>query len=154
MTRLLGWLVLLAAGMLSLPLAAYFLDDQGTENWILPVQLGGMALIGALVGVALPGFLTGSTRRRAIVGAAYGVGAAVAGAARATAASTAMAFRCADKRSDWRWTGPSKRRPSQARSSSIAATRSGRDRTGSMSSIRSSRRPAIRCANAAFSRAE
>ena len=69
--------MLLAAGMLSLPLAAYFLDDQGTEDWILPVQLGGMALIGALVGVALPGFLTGSTRRRAIVGAAYGVGAAV-----------------------------------------------------------------------------
>ena len=79
MTRLLGWLVLIAAGMLSLPLAAYFLDDQGTENWILPVQLGGMALIGALVGVALPGFLTGSTRRRALVGAAYGVGAAVVG---------------------------------------------------------------------------
>lgn len=79
MTRLLGWLVLIAAGMLSLPLAAYFLDDQGTENWILPVQLGGMAVIGALVGVALPGFLGGSTRRRVLVGAAYGVGAAVVG---------------------------------------------------------------------------
>ncbi len=79
MTRLLGWLVLIAAGMLSLPLAAYFLDDQGTENWILPVQLGGMALIGALVGLALPGFVTGSTRRRVLLGAAYGVGAAVVG---------------------------------------------------------------------------
>ena len=79
MTRLLGWLVLVAAGMLSLPLAAYVLDDQGTENWILPVQLGGMALLGALVGVALPGFLAGSTRRRVLVGAAYGVGAAVVG---------------------------------------------------------------------------
>jgi len=79
MTRLLGWLVLIAAGMLSLPLAAYFLDDQGTENWILPVQLGAMALLGALVGVGLPGFLAGSTRRRVLVGAAYGVGAAVVG---------------------------------------------------------------------------
>lgn len=79
MTRLLGWLVLIAAGMLSLPLAAYFLDDRGTENWILPVQLGGMALIGALVGLALPGFLSGSTRRRVLLGAAYGVGAAVVG---------------------------------------------------------------------------
>jgi hypothetical protein len=79
MTRLLGWLVLLAAGLLSLPLAAYALDDQGTENWILPAQLGGMAVVGALLGVALPGFLAGSTRRRALVGAAYGVGAAVVG---------------------------------------------------------------------------
>ena len=79
MTRLLGWLVLIAAGMLSLPLAAYFLDDQGTENWILPVQLGGMSVVGALVGVALPGFLGGSTRRRLLVGAAYGAGAAAVG---------------------------------------------------------------------------
>ncbi|HEX6150511.1 hypothetical protein, partial [Nocardioides sp.] len=69
MTKLLGWLLLVAAGMLSLPVAAYFLDDQGTENWILPVQLGGMALVGALVGTALPGFATGSGRRRAAVGA-------------------------------------------------------------------------------------
>jgi hypothetical protein len=38
-----------------------------------------MALIGALVGLVLPGFLTGSTRRRVLVGAAYGVGAAVVG---------------------------------------------------------------------------
>jgi hypothetical protein len=79
MTRLLGWSVLVAAGMLSLPLAAYFLDDQGTENWILPVQLGGMAVVGALVGVALPGFISGSTRRRVLLGAAYGVGAAAVG---------------------------------------------------------------------------
>lgn len=79
MTRLLGWVLLLAAGMLSLPLSATFLDDQGTENWILPVQLGGMAALGALVGVGLPGFLGGSTRRRVLLGAAYGVGSAVVG---------------------------------------------------------------------------
>lgn len=79
MTRLLGWLVLVVAGMLSLPLAAYILDDQGTENWILPVQLGGMALVGALVGTAVPGFVAGAPRRRAAVGAAYGLAAAVVG---------------------------------------------------------------------------
>lgn len=79
MTKVVGWLLLIAAGMLSLPLAAYFLDDQGTENWILPVQLGGMALVGALVGIALPGFLTGSGGRRAALGAACGVAAALVG---------------------------------------------------------------------------
>jgi len=78
-TRVLGWLLLIAAGMLSLPLAAYAFDDQGTENWILPVQLGGMALVGALVGTALPRFVAGSARRRAAVGAAYGLAAAVVG---------------------------------------------------------------------------
>lgn len=79
MTRLLGWLVLVVAGMLSLPLAAYILDGQGTENWILPVQLGGMALVGALVGTAVPGFVAGAPGRRAAVGAAYGLAAAVVG---------------------------------------------------------------------------
>jgi hypothetical protein len=78
-TKVVGWLLLIAAGMLSLPLAAYFLDDQGTENWILPVQLGGMALVGALVGIALPGFLTGSVGRRPALGAACGVAAALVG---------------------------------------------------------------------------
>jgi hypothetical protein len=78
-TRVIGWAVLVGAGMLSLPLAAYFLDEQGTENWILPVQLGGMALVGALVGTALPGFVAGFPRRRAVVGAACGLAAAVVG---------------------------------------------------------------------------
>jgi hypothetical protein len=78
-TRVLGWLLLLAAGVLSLPLAAAFLDGQGTENWILPVALVVTALVGALVGVALPGFVAGTTRRRAVVGAAYGVVAAAVG---------------------------------------------------------------------------
>ena len=79
MTKALGWVLLLAAGILSLPLAAAFLDDQGTENWIVPVQLGAMALVGGLVGVTVPGFVAGTTRRRLAVGAAYGVGAAVVG---------------------------------------------------------------------------
>ena len=79
MTKVAGWLLLIAAGMLSLPLAAYFLDDQGTENWILPVQLGGMALVGVLVGSALPGFVTGSGRRKAALGAVCGVAGALVG---------------------------------------------------------------------------
>ena len=80
MTRLLGWLLLVAAGILSLPVAASLFDGEGSENWILPVQLGGMAVIGALVGVLLP--LTsgaGSAVRRALVGAGLGLAAAVVG---------------------------------------------------------------------------
>lgn len=53
--RILGLLILLVAGIFSLPVAAYFLDSQGTENWIIPVQLLIMALIGAVVGRLLPG---------------------------------------------------------------------------------------------------
>ena len=79
MTKLLGWLLLIAAVIFSLPLAAYFLDDLGTENWILPVQLGGMALVGVLVGSALPGFVAGSGKRKAALGAGCGVAAALVG---------------------------------------------------------------------------
>ena len=79
MTRALGWLLLLVAGVMSLPLAASMLDDQGTENWILPAQLVVVALVGALVGLALPGFVAGSTGRRLAVGAAYGLAAGVFG---------------------------------------------------------------------------
>ncbi len=53
--RILGLLILLVAGIFSLPVAAYFLDSQGTENWIIPVQLLVMAIIGAVVGRLLPG---------------------------------------------------------------------------------------------------
>jgi hypothetical protein len=38
-----------------------------------------MALLGGLVGVALPGFVAGSTGRRLAVGAAYGLAAGVVG---------------------------------------------------------------------------
>jgi hypothetical protein len=78
-TRVLGWLLLLAAGVLSLPLAAAFLDGQGTENWILPVALVVTALVGALLGAALPGFVAGANGRRAAVGATYGLAAAAVG---------------------------------------------------------------------------
>ena len=78
-TKVLGWVLLLAAGVISLPLAASVLDDQSTENWILPVDLVAMALVGALLGAVLPGFVAGTTGRRVVVGAAYGVAAAAVG---------------------------------------------------------------------------
>ena len=77
--KVLGWVLLLAAGVISLPVAAYFLDDQGTENWILPVDVAAVALLGGVLGVVLPGFVAGRAPRRVVVGAAYGVGAAVVG---------------------------------------------------------------------------
>ena len=79
MTKVLGWVLLLAAGVLALPLAATFLDDQGNENWILPVDVALVAVLGAALGTALPGFVAGTTRRRVLVGAAYGVAAAAVG---------------------------------------------------------------------------
>jgi hypothetical protein len=79
--RPLAYVVLLVAGMLSLPVAAAFFDGEGSENWILPVQLGGMAVVGALVGLATPG-LAGddrAMRRRLAVGALAGLAAALIG---------------------------------------------------------------------------
>lgn len=78
-TKSLVWIALLLAGGVSLPLAATFLDGQGTENWIVPVDLVAMAILGALVGAAVPGFVQGHTRRRIAVGAACGVVAAIVG---------------------------------------------------------------------------
>ncbi|MBO9521152.1 MAG: hypothetical protein J7518_06395 [Nocardioidaceae bacterium] len=81
MPRLLALVGLLVAGMLSLPLAAFFLDGEGNENWILPAQVGAIALLGAAVGVAVPGFTRRSSnaRRRALAGAVWGVVMAVVG---------------------------------------------------------------------------
>jgi hypothetical protein len=79
--RLTALLLLLLAGVLSLPLAAYFLDDEGSENWIIPAQLGAMAVVGAVVGTLLPGLARdGSSRgRSARVGAILAVVMAVVG---------------------------------------------------------------------------
>jgi hypothetical protein len=79
--RVLAYVVLLVLGVLSLPLVASVLDGQGTENWILPVQVLLMALVGAVVGRLVPGIAgDGATRRRAVVvGAVAGVVAAVVG---------------------------------------------------------------------------
>lgn len=78
MQRLLALVLLLAAGMVSLPLAALALDDKGTENWILPTQLGAMAVLGAVVALVLPGLLPDrlTTGSRVLFGAVIGVAAA------------------------------------------------------------------------------
>ena len=79
--RVAAVVVLLALGVLSLPLVAYVLDGEGTENWILPVQLLLLAVVGAVVGRLVPELAgAGATPRRAVVvGVLVGVGAAVLG---------------------------------------------------------------------------
>lgn len=79
--RLLGFAVLLVLGMISLPASAYVLDDPGTENWIVPVQLLAMAALGAAVTVGLPGMARegAGTGRRALTGVWWGLAFAVTG---------------------------------------------------------------------------
>jgi hypothetical protein len=81
-TQRVGALVLLLVlGIVSLPVSAAFLDGEGTENWILPVQLVGMAVVGAVVGRLLPG-LAGADApgaRSAWIGALAGFAAALVG---------------------------------------------------------------------------
>jgi hypothetical protein len=81
MRRFLTLVLLLVAGMLSLPVAASLFDGEGSENWILPVQLGGMALLGALAALLVPELArdAASTLRRAVTGAITGVVMAVLG---------------------------------------------------------------------------
>src|SRR5918995_2625719 len=79
--RVVGIVVLLVLGVLSLPAAAFVLDEQGTEDWIVPAQLVVMAAVGAAVTVALPGLARegATTGRRAMTGAWWGLLAAAAG---------------------------------------------------------------------------
>ncbi len=79
--RVVGVVVLLLAGMLSLPASAFVFDGQGSENWIIPVQLVAMAATGALVTVALPALARegATTGRRARTGMWWGLLAALAG---------------------------------------------------------------------------
>lgn len=79
--RVVGVLVLLVAGMLSLPVAAAFLDGAGTENWIVPAQLGAMAAVGAGTTLALPALARAGAvpARRALTGIWWGLLAALAG---------------------------------------------------------------------------
>ena len=79
--RLVGIVVLVVLGMLSLPVSAYVLDDPGTENWIVPVQLLAMAALGAAVTIGLPGMARdgATTGRRALTGAWWGLLAAFVG---------------------------------------------------------------------------
>jgi hypothetical protein len=73
--------VLLVTGGYSLPVTAYFFDGPRTENWLLPIQLGAMALIGAACAVALPALAPAgaSTGRRALLGVGWGLLGAVVG---------------------------------------------------------------------------
>jgi len=65
--RLVALVLLLAAGIISLPLAAAAFDGEGTENLILPAQLCGMAVLGGVVGYLLPGLAgDGASTRRAV----------------------------------------------------------------------------------------
>ena len=79
--RVVGVVVLLVAGTMTLPVAAFLLDDQGSENWILPAQLFVMAAIGAGVACALPALARpgAPAGRRALTGGAWGLLAALVG---------------------------------------------------------------------------
>ena len=78
--RVAGLALILAVGVFSLPLAALPFEGSGDENAILPLQVGGMTLFGALMGLALR-VAEGSTRRRAVLGGLLGVGGALLGGA-------------------------------------------------------------------------
>ena len=76
--RVVGIVVLLVLGMLTLPVVAALTDTGdggGAENWIIPVALLAMAVIGAALAVALPGLARegASTGRRALTGAWWGL---------------------------------------------------------------------------------
>ena len=79
--RIASALVLLVAGVLSLPAAAALFDRQGAENWIVPAQLLVMAALGAAVCVAVPALVRedASRGRRALTGVWWGLLAAFVG---------------------------------------------------------------------------
>lgn len=79
--RLVGIVVLVVLGVLALPLSAAAIDGEGAEDWIIVVDLGAMAAIGAAVTIALPGLARegATTGRRAMTGAWWGLLAAFVG---------------------------------------------------------------------------
>ncbi len=81
MQRSFALVLLFGAGLASLPLAALGLDSEGSENWIIPVQLGAMAVVGALTALALPGLVRkeSAAGRRILLGAVIGIGMALLG---------------------------------------------------------------------------
>ena len=81
MPRILATLILGVAGVVSLPLSAYFLDGEGSENFILPAQLGGMAVLGGLVGWGTPALGGGDkpANKRIAIGMLVGLLTAVVG---------------------------------------------------------------------------
>ena len=81
--RAIAFVVLLVAGILSLPVIAAFLDGESTEDLIVPVQLAVMAAVGAIVGYLLPGIAGAGSggARTAALGACIGVATALVGVA-------------------------------------------------------------------------
>ena len=79
--RVVGAVVLLVLGMLALPLSASLVDGEGSENWIIVLDLVAMAAVGAAVTIGLPGLARegASTGRRAMTGAWWGLMAAFVG---------------------------------------------------------------------------
>jgi len=79
--RVLGVVVLLVTGLLSLPVSAFLFDGEGTENWIVPVQLLAMAATGAALALGLPAMARADAPagRRALTGAWWGLLAAFGG---------------------------------------------------------------------------
>lgn len=80
MSKILGGMVLMAVGVVSLPAVGVFLDQYGDPGIapVLAVQLGAMTVLGALVGMVLPGLASGPLRR-SLLGAACGIAAGAAG---------------------------------------------------------------------------
>ena len=81
--RVVGVVVLLVTGMLSLPVSAALFDDPATENWVIVIQLAAMAATGAVVTIALPAMARegASTARRVRTGIWWGLLAALVGVA-------------------------------------------------------------------------
>lgn len=79
--RVIAGLVLILAGILSLPLAAAVLDGRGTEGFIVPAHLACLIACGAGLAVAVPSLAppAATTRQRALVGAGWGILAALFG---------------------------------------------------------------------------
>ena len=79
--RVVGIVVLLVLGVLSLPAVAFVIDGEGAENWIIVVDILAMAAVGAAVTIALPGLARegATTGRRAMTGAWWGLLAAAVG---------------------------------------------------------------------------
>ena len=73
--------ILLVLGVLSQPVSAALFDGEGSENWILPLAVLIMVVVGAIVGAMLPGLAGAGAgqQRGAMIGAAVGVGMLVLG---------------------------------------------------------------------------
>ena len=79
--RAIAVVVVVVAGVVTLPVVAGLLDQVVDENLLLPLHLVVMAAIGAVVGLVLPGIARAGSSKQgvAFVGVMYGIGGAAAG---------------------------------------------------------------------------